>query len=673
MKIRVMLWFALGVTGSLILAACSSSPRLSGSNAGAIQGVVIGSYFRHAKVCLDRNDNAVCDAGEASTFTDDDGHFILNGELAPIVAEIGVDATRVDAHERADRAVAARIVLRAPAEAAAVVSAHSTAVLAEMEVDGLGFAEARAKVAAALKVRPEQLLADFNREADAAAQTTLEAESDEAIHRIEMALGAMKPSDSVKGALTSATALLDKISNVVVIYGENRSFDNLYGLFPGANGIAQATSATTIQTDHDGSPLPTLPPVWKSGATPDPAFPINLPNRPFRIDGPPINLPLSKATRDLVHRFYQNQEQINGGKLDRYAALSDAGGLVMGHYDGSSLPLWKLARQYTLADNFFMGAFGGSFLNHIFLVCACVPRFPDAPVAMVAQLDASGKLARKAGSPPSALTGPPQLLDGAVTPDGYGVNTLQPAYQPSGIPPAAGDNPALADPAKHPLPPQTVKTVGDTLSAKGITWAWYSGAFNAALADGMQDPTKPRTVIYNAANGSPNFQIHHQPFNYFARFAPGSTDRAAHLKDAADFVRAVETGTLPQVAFYKPQGNLNEHPGYTDVLSGDLHIAQLIAKLQASPQWPHTAIIVTYDENGGFWDHVPPPEGDRWGPGTRIPAIVISPYVKKGYVDSAQYDTTSIIKLLTRRFRLEPLPGARSNMGDLSNAFDFRR
>src|SRR3954447_794997 len=107
---------------------------------------------------------------------------------------------------------------------------------------------------------------------------------------------------------------LSRIEHIIVIYAENRSFDNLYGMFPGANGLANVSPAQYQQVDHNGQPLPTLPPVWK-GSQPDPAFPANLPNKPFRIDQPPINMPLSVATRDLVHKFYQNQEQINGGKL----------------------------------------------------------------------------------------------------------------------------------------------------------------------------------------------------------------------------------------------------------------------------------------------------------------------------------------------------------------------
>ena len=470
-------------------------------------------------------------------------------------------------------------------------------------------------------------------------------------------------------ARTASTGI-EKIQHILVIYAENRSFDNLYGLFPGANGIANATSAQYTQVDNDGKTLAHLPPVWK-GKDPDPAFPKDLPNRPFRIDGPPINLPLSVATRDLVHKFYQNQEQINQGRLDRYVAASDAGALVMGYYDGSNLPLWKWAQEYTLADNFFTAAFGGSYLNHFWLVCACTPEHRDAPANLRAQLDGNF-LKRKSESPASAVDGAPIFaLDGDVTTDGWSVNTTQPPYQPSRVPPAKGGDPRLADVSKHPLPPQSAKTIGDTLSAKGISWAWYAGAWNVALQDGMQDPAAPRKMINTRADGAPYFVTHHQPFNYFARFAPGAADRGAHLKDYTELAASIDRGELPQVAFYKPQGTLNEHAGYADVLAGDTHIAEVIARIKASQLWASTAIIVTYDENGGFWDHVKPPVGDRWGPGPRIPALIISPYAKRNFVDHTQYDTTSILKFITRRFGLEPLPGVRSQVGDLTAAFDF--
>ena len=117
-----------------------------------------------------------------------------------------------------------------------------------------------------------------------------------------------------------------------------------------------------------------------------------------------------------------------------------------------------------------------------------------------------------------------------------------------------------------------------------------------------------------------------------------------------------------------------QHPSYTDIMTGDRHIADLLAKLKASPQWGNMLVIVTYDENGGYWDHVPPPSGlgwgDRFGPGSRIPTLLIGPTVKKGFIDSTPYDTTSILKFITERFGLEPLPGVREKMGDFVNALN---
>ena len=189
-------------------------------------------------------------------------------------------------------------------------------------------------------------------------------------------------------AMTAATGIagsasevkgagLEDIATIVVIYAENRSFDNLYGSFPGANGLSQVTPAGYTQLDRDGSVLKELPPVWDGLTAKGVVPPVtqaqteHLPNAPFAIDDPKgFNTPLSVTTHDLWHRFYQNQTQIDGGKNDRFVAYADSGALVMGHYDdnGSKLPLWDVAKQYTLADNFFMGGFGGSFFNHFALI-----------------------------------------------------------------------------------------------------------------------------------------------------------------------------------------------------------------------------------------------------------------------------------------------------------------
>ncbi|MBF0146153.1 MAG: acid phosphatase [Magnetococcales bacterium] len=474
------------------------------------------------------------------------------------------------------------------------------------------------------------------------------------------------------------------IDNIVIIYAENRSFDHLFGLFPGAEGIANATREQKIQRDHDGTPLKELL-IFDKHGKPDPAFPRLL-NGPFRIDAPPLNRPLDQLGPNPIHSFYYNREQINGGRNDRFAAMSNVGGWVMGYYDGSPLKLWQWAQEYTLADHFFMAAYGGSYLNHFWLICACTPRHPDAPTSMQVRMNVDGLMTKKSHSP-SANLGAVKVEDEGlmqVTHDGWSVNTTQPPYQPSGIPPAKEGPRTHANPQgletskglQVPLPPQTQTTIGDTLSAKGIAWTWYAGAWQQALDDGMQEAQAKRRVINNRDPGSPNFQPHHHPFNYFARYAPGTREREAHLKDATSFWQDIQQGTLPPVSFYKPAGMVNQHPGYTDVLSGDAHMDDILSKLRASPQWPKMLIIVTYDENGGFWDHVPPPSGPGWsdvfGPGSRIPTLFIGPMVKKGFVDHTWYDTTSILKWITQRFDLEPLPGVRTHVGNFSNAMEVQ-
>ncbi len=536
------------------------------------------------------------------------------------------------------------------------------------------------------------------------------------------------PATPVTSAVSSADpvtrALRANVATIVVIYAENRAFDNLYGNFPGASGLGEVvdTSGQPLpayipQRDRDGSTLPSLPQTWGGVTAPGyqpvvtQAMSAGLPNAPFSIEAAftresGVRLSTMTVTRDLYHRFYEHQMQIDGGKNDQYAAWADAGGLTMGHYDTSRSALYALARQYVLADHFFQGAFGGSFLNHQYLICACAPEYPDAdkaaakPSITVLDTDPAGRylphLRVAPGSPASALDGPPKFVrSGNITPvnyfgDGkfYAVNTMQPPYQPSGNPPAPDDSTyRYADPTKPTtLPPQTQTTIGDLLEARHIDWVWYSGAWDRALADGEQPASRPRAAIYapDTPAGSPDFQPHHQPFNYYARFDPGSQapERAAHLKDYQDLLTASAAGTLPPVVFYKPQGNLNQHAGYASIADGDAHIAATIAKLQAGPQWKNMVIIVTYDEYGGAWDHVAPPRGDLLGPGARIPALIISPFAKKGSVDHTQYDTESILRLITRRHGLDVLPGIAARdralrahgekpMGDLTNALQF--
>jgi phospholipase C len=418
---------------------------------------------------------------------------------------------------------------------------------------------------------------------------------------------------------------LKKIKHVIVVYQENWSFDSLYGDFPGANGLDNAGSAV-VQIDKLGVPYPVLPqPV--DTVSPN-RFPANLPVQPFDAS---LYVPADHTTADLVHRFYQEQYQIDGGKMDRFVAGSNAAGLVMSYYNATNLPEGKLAQKYTMADNFFHAAFGGSFLNHFWLICACTPTFKNAPTSAVAVLDANGNL----------------VQDGFVTPDGYAVNTAFTVNNP---------HPANV-PAANLVPLQTQPTIGDRLSAKDISWAWYSGGWNDALA-GKPDPL---------------FQFHHQPFAYFANYADGTPAKTKHLKDITDFFKALKTERLPAVSFIKPLGPDNEHPGYANLIRGQQYVADLVSAVKASDYWEDTVILITYDENGGRWDHVAPPAGDRWGPGSRVPLIIISPYAKRGFVDHTQYDTTSILKFIETRWNLAPLGTRDAAATNLLNAFDFTR
>ena len=500
-------------------------------------------------------------------------------------------------------------------------------------------------------------------------------------------------------------ALREQVKTVVVIYAENRSFNNLFADFPGVEKPLSALTAKDFQQrDRDGSVLPALPPSWGGVLQVGPQtvdgvtypsevqFQQNLPNAPFALKGPQgEDLPLSLVTRDLWHVFYQNQMQINGGKNDGFVAWGDSGGLVMGHYAQSryALRLWDVAKEFVLCDNFFQGAFGGSFLNHQYLISATAPFYPNAAQsvakAQIATLQSDDptdpRLKPLDKSPASAMTGAPQFGPSALTPDGYGVNTLAPPYWPTWI--RDPENPDYSKPdLPNVLVPQTHEHIGDKLSKKNVDWAWYAGAWQATLDQFKDSGGIPKI---------PNFQYHHQPFNYFKQQGPENrAERDKRLRDGGlgdeastnKFFADAQAGKLPAVSFYKPQGNLNMHAGYADVASGDRHIARALKVLQESPQWKNMVVVVTVDENGGWWDHVAPPKGDRWGPGTRIPALVVSPFARKGTVDHTVYDTASILRLITRVFQLEKLEGLKQRddamtargqkpMGDLSNALQF--
>lgn len=497
-------------------------------------------------------------------------------------------------------------------------------------------------------------------------------------------------------------AVIGGYTHLVVIYQENHSFDNLYGSWgtvggKQVEGLRQASHTAKTQLAQDGRPFTALPQNDVNLTSPplenlvqDQRHGVTASafrNGPFNLDrhitasdttcapegqSAPHGVEKGKGlpggcTEDLVHRFYQEQFQINGGKQNRYVQGSDALGLVMGHYDTKTLPIYQYlhsskAPNYVLMDHFFQGAFGGSFLNHQYLVAGRAPEDTSAGAMGAAHstVDVNGMpTSYDQYTSPAAKA---DLKDGQLTvtcadgnPADYvkacgnlAVNTTQPGAAPFG----KGAQMPLVDNEKYP-------NIGDRLNEKNISWAWYAGGWGAAAA----------------GNPGPLFQFHHQPFAYFKNTAPGGKDRA-RLQDETMFFDAAKKGTLPTVSFVKPYGAENEHPGYASEANGSDHLVDLIKAATQGKDGKDTLVVVTYDEFGGQWDHVAPPgKGSRtrgaydaWGPGTRIPALAISARMKHSTVDHTTYDTTSILATIEDSFGLAPV-GTRDGMvNSLANA-----
>jgi len=274
----------------------------------------------------------------------------------------------------------------------------------------------------------------------------------------------------------------------------------------------------------------------------------------------------------------------------------------------------------------------------MWLVCACTPPWPNAPKEFVSQpqFDAEGK-----------LIGIDDNENWVVSPDGYAINTgVDSFYPPHG---------SLPDDQR--LPPIELPTIGDRLSAAGISWTEYNGSWDDALDGAVAQPIPFIPMPPLSSHG------------YFKPYGPGMPGRD-HLKDAQWFVPDLINGNLSAVTILKPSPQFDEHAGYSVLETAEKHALLLIQSVMLSQYWEDTAIFITYDDFGGWYDHVAPPVIDRWGPGGRVPLLVISPYARKGFIDSTFYDTTSLLKFIETRWGLEAL-GERDAAANLTNLFDF--
>jgi phospholipase C len=539
------------------------------------------------------------------------------------------------------------------------------------------------------------------------------------------------------------------IEHVIVVVGENRTFDNLFATYRPTRGQTIANLLSRGIVRADGSPGPTfhraaqktaevidlyspqptitgsfasLPQPWAAGAfgqrkdQPDSRFPAELPNGPFQITH---HVAYGAHTGDPVHRFFQMWQQIDGGRNDLFVWTADTvgvgpsngtlpiapghtfqGGVAMGFYNiaAGDAPYFKqLADRYAIADNYHQSVMGGTTVNYLALATADVAFFtqdgkPAAPPAMLVENPdsqpgtnnwyredgyAGGTYVNCADAAAPGVAGIRQLLatqsyrafnGGNCAPDAwYLVNNMDPAFTPVGEtrPPT---------PEKF-LPPQTIPHIGDLLSQHNVSWKWYSGGRN----DG-RSPDKE----YCGMCDTPTF---------FASTMTGPDK--AKLVDLQQFYVDVKDATsFPAVAVIAPYDSISGHPGYAMETGFDQLVQGIVERVRGNPAlWKKTAILVTFDEGGGYYDSGYVQFIDFFGDGTRIPLVAISPYARRGHVDHTYYDHASIAKFIERNWNLPTLsarsrdnlpnpvaqpqdpyvPANRPAIGDLMNLFDFAK
>jgi phospholipase C len=343
---------------------------------------------------------------------------------------------------------------------------------------------------------------------------------------------------------------------------------------------------------------------------------------------------------DVNHGYADMITMVDGGKMDKFYAMNSKGtnptrgNLSMSHFDYNEIPAyWQYAQHFALADNYFQPISGPSTPGALYLVAA-----------------QSGN-----GSDPASNTVPSSQITGDPTPKNG---------------PFGGDNyPGLT----YNL---TYKNIGDLLTASQQSWAWYSGGWDAAKAATNATQPADKNSLSTVSPEALKYSPHHNPFQYFQNYEDGKYNN--NLKDYNNFAQDVENGTLPQVSFVKGGYGDDEHPGTGNqsTPSAEDFTVKTINQIMNSPSWKDTAIIVTYDEGGGFYDHISPPDAVKSADGmvgdsTRVPCLVISPYAKENYVSHVQYDHTSILKFIEWNYQLPALNNRDAAANNMLDMFDF--
>jgi acid phosphatase len=549
-----------------------------------------------------------------------------------------------------------------------------------------------------------------------------------------------------RAASTPPHATAIPIKHLFVIVGENHTFDNLFGVYQPARGQTVVNLLSEGIVNLDGSPGPHFDKArqWQASETgkysiapprtspyevlpqpnttmafgrtpnvPDPRFPANLPNGPFQITR--YTAYQLAFTGDPVHRFFQMWQQYDEGRSDLFlwgaltigmgsggkppaspftAQTTMQGGLAMGFYnmaDGDA-PVFKfIADHYAINDNFHQGIMGGTGASFIYLGTGDVSFYSDGdgnalkpPEELIEDPNpwpGSNNWYKRDGyrsgsyvncsDPASPGVAPildylrAQHRDSNCERDHYYlVNNYGPAYSPNGT---------LVDVKAHPytLPPQTLPNIGEALTNAGVSWKYYIGGLKPGGANDAW------CSICNPLQFSKNVM---------------TSSLRKNITGMSDFYRDAQQGALPAVSFIRPYEPYSGHPANSAVSAYEYFVLSIANTIISRPKiFADSAIMITFDEGGGYYDSGYIQTLDFFGDGTRIPLVVISPYVKPGAIDHTYSDHGSVLKFIEANWHLHPLsnrsrdrlpnpivapanPYVPTNgpaIGDLQSMFDF--
>jgi len=413
-----------------------------------------------------------------------------------------------------------------------------------------------------------------------------------------------------------------RIQHLIFIVQENHSFDNYFGTYPGANGFPPGIQIPLNVSDlrlgyvspfHLNIKQPIL--IVGDELPPGISDPSQL-NQTMPLDlgdsdngVGPFPFDNESIRGDLSHAWSVAHIDYDDGKMDGFVT-GERSILTMGYYDRSDIPYyWDYADQFVLDDNFFSSLMGPSFPNHLYLVSGT-----NGPVNMAARW----------------------VLNGGVV-----------------------DNPAI----NFNWQGITLNwaTLAEELSNDNIPWIWYNGDVH---------PLRP--TIWNV-------------LPLFAYFQQHPEQLADHVRNTQSFISDIENGQLPAVSWIIPGAwhpttwpqecisqMPSEHPPARSDCGMD-YVSYLVNKVMESQYWMSTAIVITWDDYGGFYDHVPPPQIDAYGEGFRVPTLVISPWAKHGFIDHTQYEFASMLRLAEDNFNLPSLGTRDLTANNMMNSFDFNQ